>query len=161
MERGPMALFGALVAVGLGPSLWLGAQVGEILSVPTAPPAVTVERDNTAGEGAAAKDDRASVVRTDVNDRPRTLTNETTNRLPRNNSRTKSPVKPQPSAEAPPTAPTEEEPPVQPPSADPAEPEPTEPSEGGTTTPAPTDPPAESAEQPPAGLISALILAFR
>ncbi|SDT68840.1 hypothetical protein [Actinoplanes derwentensis] len=28
MERGPLALFGAIVAVGVGPALWLGAQLG-------------------------------------------------------------------------------------------------------------------------------------
>ncbi|HWS32652.1 MAG TPA: hypothetical protein VN408_07900 [Actinoplanes sp.] len=28
MERGPLALFGAMVAVGVGPALWLGAQLG-------------------------------------------------------------------------------------------------------------------------------------
>ena len=28
MERGPLRLFGAILAVGLGPALWLGAQLG-------------------------------------------------------------------------------------------------------------------------------------
>ena len=40
MERGPMALFGAIVAVGLGPALWLGAQFGNIAVSPSTPPAV-------------------------------------------------------------------------------------------------------------------------
>jgi hypothetical protein len=43
MERGPMALFGAIVAVGLGPAMWLGAQFGNAIDVPTSPPAVTSE----------------------------------------------------------------------------------------------------------------------
>ncbi|MCM4080683.1 hypothetical protein [Paractinoplanes hotanensis] len=28
MERGPLALFGAIIAVGLGPALWMGVQLG-------------------------------------------------------------------------------------------------------------------------------------
>lgn len=37
MERGPMMLFGAIVAIGLGPSMWLGAQFGQTAVVPTTP----------------------------------------------------------------------------------------------------------------------------
>jgi hypothetical protein len=42
MERGPLALFGAIVAVGLGPALWLGVQFGNV-DVPAqlTPPAVS------------------------------------------------------------------------------------------------------------------------
>jgi hypothetical protein len=48
MERGPLALFGAIVAVGLGPALWLGAQFGRFDVAPPRPP-VPVDRtqDNT------------------------------------------------------------------------------------------------------------------
>jgi hypothetical protein len=34
MERGPVALFGAIVAVGLGPALWLGVQFGAVEQPP-------------------------------------------------------------------------------------------------------------------------------
>lgn len=38
MERGPLALFGAIVAIGIGPALWLGAQIGTLeLAPPVAP----------------------------------------------------------------------------------------------------------------------------
>jgi hypothetical protein len=43
MERGPMALFGAIVAVGLGPAMWLGAQFGAMAATPSRPPAVSSE----------------------------------------------------------------------------------------------------------------------
>ncbi|WP_221325939.1 hypothetical protein [Actinoplanes sp. L3-i22] len=39
MERGPMALFGAIVAVGLGPALWLGVQLSTDDVPPRTPPA--------------------------------------------------------------------------------------------------------------------------
>ncbi len=44
MERGPVALFGAIVAVGLGPALWLGAQFGNVSVAPSAPPAIVGEQ---------------------------------------------------------------------------------------------------------------------
>jgi hypothetical protein len=34
MERGPLALFGAIIAVGVGPALWLGAQLGAVNLAP-------------------------------------------------------------------------------------------------------------------------------
>jgi hypothetical protein len=43
MDRGPIALFGAIVAVGLGPALWLGAQFGHFEVAPPSPP-VPVDR---------------------------------------------------------------------------------------------------------------------
>lgn len=44
MERGPVALFGAIVAVGLGPALWLGAQLGTIDLHPGERPATVGEQ---------------------------------------------------------------------------------------------------------------------
>ena len=44
MERGPMALFGAIVAVGLGPAMWLGAQLGAIAASPHQAPVVSSEQ---------------------------------------------------------------------------------------------------------------------
>src|SRR5690349_20522810 len=45
MNRGPLALFGAIVAVGLGPAMWLGAQFGTVEVTPARPPAVVGEQN--------------------------------------------------------------------------------------------------------------------
>lgn len=47
MDRGPAALFGAIVAVGLGPAMWLGVKLGAVEVAPVRPPAVVGE--HTAG----------------------------------------------------------------------------------------------------------------
>jgi hypothetical protein len=58
MERGPVALFGAIVAVGLGPALWLGAQFGHLDATPTRTPTVVSEQNVKApGGGGAAADE--------------------------------------------------------------------------------------------------------
>ena len=45
MERGPLALFGAIIAVGLGPALWIGVQIGPSSpSGPVRPPASVGEQ---------------------------------------------------------------------------------------------------------------------
>jgi hypothetical protein len=44
MERGPLALFGAVVAVGVGPALWLGAQLGAVNLTPGQRPAPVEEQ---------------------------------------------------------------------------------------------------------------------
>ena len=72
MERGPVALFGAIVAVGLGPALWLGAQFGKFDVTPTGPPVpVSRTHDTTTqlmgGSGAGGADetgDESTTVRT-------------------------------------------------------------------------------------------------
>ncbi|GLY96713.1 hypothetical protein Acsp02_39670 [Actinoplanes sp. NBRC 103695] len=56
-----MALFGALVAVGLGPALWLGVQIGDVPVTPPKAPVVQSEQkpgagDTHGGAGAAAED---------------------------------------------------------------------------------------------------------
>ncbi len=62
MERGPMALFGAIVAVGLGPALWLGAQFGTASVNPATPPAVVGEQrvdvDKAPGGAGAAPEEQ-------------------------------------------------------------------------------------------------------
>ncbi len=70
MGRGPTALFGAIVAVGLGPALWLGVQFGGQLTVPR-PPAVVGEHGSSSdqqllggtGAGDATTDDSSRVIR--------------------------------------------------------------------------------------------------
>jgi hypothetical protein len=44
MERGPLALFGAILAVGVGPALWLGAQLGAVDLAPGQRPAPVDEQ---------------------------------------------------------------------------------------------------------------------
>ena len=71
MQRGPMALFGAIVAVGLGPAMWLGAQFGAIGATPSRPPAVSSELQPNAGasqqkggEAGSAPEDPSVVLQT-------------------------------------------------------------------------------------------------
>lgn len=61
MERGPTALFGAIVAVGLGPALWLGAQFGQAAVLPAPPPAITVDNKGEAPGHAGAADEPATL----------------------------------------------------------------------------------------------------
>jgi len=70
MERGPIALFSAIVAVGLGPALWLGVQFGSVGVTPHRPPAVSEvdpgghELLGGRGAGAEATTDDGTVVKT-------------------------------------------------------------------------------------------------
>lgn len=65
MERGPVALFAAIVAVGLGPALWLGAQFGNATVVPERPPAVfEANQDKKAPGGAGAAPEEPAVTET-------------------------------------------------------------------------------------------------
>lgn len=69
MDRGPLALFGAIVAVGLGPALWLGAQFGNFDVAPPSPPvpvdhthdATTQLMGGTAGGDTETGDDNTPV----------------------------------------------------------------------------------------------------
>src|SRR3954452_21398231 len=65
MERGPLALFGAIVAVGLGPALWLGAQLGNVAVSPHTPTNVILEQKQDAGGDAGlAPEDPTVEVKT-------------------------------------------------------------------------------------------------
>jgi hypothetical protein len=66
MERGPLALFGAIVAVGLGPALWLGAQFGSVDLTPKAPAAVTVVQNPEVEPGGVGAADADPVVELDT-----------------------------------------------------------------------------------------------
>ena len=135
MDRGPAALFGAIVAVGLGPAMWLGVRLGAVDTVPARPPVVG---EHTAGPeklvgGAGAGDsplDGSTVKAT-----PRaTVLRLTTSPSPRAHTRKASPTPTQTTAT--PTV-----------SASPS-------ATGGPTTPptgstgGPTTPPTESTTQP-------------
>ena len=71
MDRGPVALFVSIVAVGLGPALWLGVQFGTVEIAPVRQqPVVSEQRPDGqevlggTGAGAAASADGETVVRT-------------------------------------------------------------------------------------------------
>jgi len=93
MDRGPAALFGAIVAVGLGPAMWLGVRLGAVDTAPVRPPVVG---EHTAGPeqlvgGSGAGDsplDDSTVKAT-----PRaTVLRLTTSPSPRAHTRTASPA---------------------------------------------------------------------
>jgi hypothetical protein len=69
MERGPMALFGAIVAIGLGPAMWLGVQFGEVTVSPGRTPAVISEQQQLeaprGGSGAGDAPTDAEAIRTE------------------------------------------------------------------------------------------------
>ena len=141
MDRGPLALFGAIVAVGLGPSLWLGVQFGEVEVAPTRPPAVSVqdaggqELLGGAGAGAAPTADSESLIRTTPKANVRTLGTSSSKRSP-----SPSPSEPEPSA-----SPSE--------SADPGDDPGTTPTgpTGTPTSPDETDDPTLPPAPPPGG----------
>ncbi len=70
MQRGPMALFGVIIALGLGPALWLGAQFGASGVAPVRPPAITVDQvpaPGGVGAGAEPEEDIATdIVETEI-----------------------------------------------------------------------------------------------
>ena len=145
MERGPTVLFGAIVAVGLGPALWLGAQFGQARVV-TVPPTITVVERNTGtdpgGRGAAEQDSR--VLSDQVSDDTGPLSTKRSAGTGRDTPRDTPPTvrvpaqdPPAPTATAQPApGPTTPAPPE--PSTDdtaPAEPTPDPPADGGGATP--------------------------
>ncbi|MFI7541494.1 hypothetical protein [Actinoplanes sp. NPDC049599] len=78
MERGPLALFGAIVAIGLGPAMWLGAQFGQVTLSPERPPAVTSEQQQLqaprGGSGAGDAPTDAEVIQTEPKSNTQPLT---------------------------------------------------------------------------------------
>jgi hypothetical protein len=131
MDRGPLALFGAIVAVGLGPALWLGAQFGNVTIAPVQPPAVVgeqrVDTGKAPGGAGAAPEEPAAIEPT-----------RRTGYVPLSSTPSA-----RPSATAEPEATEPDADPTTGPTGDTTEPTPT----GGPSTPptedttAPTDPP--------------------
>jgi hypothetical protein len=133
MDRGPVALFGAIVAVGLGPAMWLGVQFGGIEVDPSRPPAVVGEPNSGPGRllgGSGAGADETgddSVIGADPQDRVPLTTAPS----------------PKPSA----TTPSPAGPPTSSRSAEPSgSSEPTTPPTEATTTP--TTPPTDESSSP-------------
>ncbi len=138
MERGPIALFGAIIAVGLGPAMWVGAQFGTAIDVPARPPAVTSEhgtqrKTQDKGGEAGSAPDTAVIIRTTPEAVTKPLSAVT--RRPGSSRRT---PKPAGSSSAPASS-----------SASPSPSESTPPSGGGQTTPPDGTGTGDGAAQPP------------
>src|SRR5687767_419440 len=107
MERGPMALFGAIVAIGLGPAMWLGVQFGQVTLSPERPPAVTTVQNEVeaprGGSGAGDAPTGAEAIRTEPKADTEPLT-RTKNARP---ATTKSPAPSPSESEKPSTPPTD------------------------------------------------------
>ncbi|MEU8814681.1 hypothetical protein [Actinoplanes sp. NPDC048796] len=129
MERGPLALFGAIIAVGLGPALWMGVQLGTMPTSPGRAPAVITDQNRVTNDqlvgGTGAGE--ATTDNSPVDTEPQV------NVLPRNTS---------PSAEPTPSATTTS------PTPSPKVATPSETSSPTPTTSAPTPPPTEATTTP-------------
>jgi hypothetical protein len=142
VDRGPMALFGAIVAIGLGPAMWLGAQFGQATLAPERPPAVSVRNDSVqaprGGSGAGDAPTDTEAIRTEPK----------ANNQPLKTRKTPPPAttaSPSPSAsDDPSTPPTQTTPPRDPePTDEQTDPPPTE------ETTQPEDPPTGDPDVPP------------
>jgi hypothetical protein len=151
MERGPMALFGAIIAVGLGPAMWLGAQFGNANDLPTSPPAVRSEHNpaqnqDKGGAAGSAPEGPTVVVEPTPRANIKPLDDTPAARTSSRSTR-KAPAKPStgPSASSPTPSPSDDAttPPTE--STDPADPPP-----GGGTVP--PSPPAGADQGSSAGL---------
>jgi hypothetical protein len=141
MERGPVALFGAIVAVGLGPALWLGAQFGNV-TVPTErPPAIISEKADLGGEAGSAPQDPETTLQTKPRSGIKPLTDRPSPRPSRSASTAPEPDD-DPTTDPPATTkPTPTDEPTTPPTEQTTAPD-GEPSDGETTEPGDeTDPP--------------------
>lgn len=78
MDRGPVALFGAIVAVGLGPALWLGAQFGRFdVAPPRAPASVDRTHDTETqlmGGAGGGENETGTADNTPIRTKPRAHT---------------------------------------------------------------------------------------
>src|SRR5690349_15289877 len=115
MERGPLALFGAIIAVGLGPAMWVGAQFGVTGTTPNPrPPVAVVDRVQApGGAGAGSTPERTTdeqVSGTDAQ-QPRRTTRRAPKPIPEITATTPSTpapsARPSASSSAPSTEPTE------------------------------------------------------
>jgi hypothetical protein len=139
MERGPLALFGAIVAVGLGPAMWLGAQFGHAGTpdrLPTISEQSTEQAQEPGGKAGAAPEDPTPI---DLRPRPRSDVRPITVR-PSTSTTTKGRTVPRPVSSAS-TSPSGAPSTSAPASTEPDDP-PTEESGNGNGTPPPSPPAA-------------------
>jgi hypothetical protein len=153
MERGPVALFSAIVAVGLGPALWLGVQFGNVEVAPNRPPAVShvdpggQELLGGRGAGDDTTTENGTVVKTKPRANVRTITSSPT---------TSPSARPSPSDPGPTGTPSKPADPSDDPTATPTDPapDPTEPSDDPTIPPEPPgggDDPSRNPSEPADG----------
>ncbi|GAA0797170.1 hypothetical protein [Spirilliplanes yamanashiensis] len=161
MERGPLALFAAIIAVGLGPALWVGAQLGTIPASPPSPITSVVgdEAAQAPGGGAAAPEE---VVPADLGPTRRTAGNGDAEIRPQRSA--PRPTTPSAVSTTPPVVPTpSSKPPTTPPvevTDDPATPDPTgsadaTPGAPATVTPAVEGSPLVQSKPTPGVLVEA------
>lgn len=143
MERGPLALFGAIIAIGLGPAMWLGAQFGQVTLSPERPPAVTSVKNNVetprGGSGAGDAPTEAEAIRTEPKSDTKPLYRT-------KNVRPKA-TKPSPPSPSPSDKPSSS-PPASPSSPAPPDPEPDKSDPPTESSTPPKDPPPPSDEDP-------------
>jgi hypothetical protein len=154
MDRGPAALFGAIVAVGLGPAMWLGVKLAVVDVAPITPPAVVGEHTagpeqlvGGTGAGDSPLDDNPTIKATHrAKIEPLTATSPSpaaTTTSPSPSATTASP-----SHSATPTEPT-------PPTTSPTAPS-TPPTEHTTTPTVPPDPPVDTTTGAPSHPVGVL-----
>lgn len=139
MVRGPAALFGAIVAVGLGPAMWLGVRLGAVEVTPVSPPSVVGEHTSgpeqlTGGTGAGESE---------LGNDPTVAATPRAKILPLTSSPSPRPSTVHPTTSPSPTATTVS--PSASPTPTPTETETTPPTESTT---GPTTPPTESTTEP-------------
>lgn len=147
MDRGPVALFGAIVAVGLGPAMWLGAQFGSIEVDPSRPPAIVGEPNSAPDQlvGGAGAADASSGDDAVINGTPQSeaVPARTTTSPPRRRA-TASPAATAATSSPTPTPTRSTEAPTTPPTGSTSSP--ATPPTGGTSSPTlPPEPPVEPA----------------
>ncbi|GAA3344572.1 hypothetical protein GCM10020358_48350 [Amorphoplanes nipponensis] len=144
MERGPLALFGAIVAIGLGPAMWLGAQFGQVTLSPDRPPAVTtVQNEVEAPRGGSGAGDAPAGTET-IRSEPKADTQPLTRTKNARPAATRS-ASPSPSESSASTPPTE---PTSPGTSGPGDGQTTPPTES-TTSPDDPPPPDDGPDDPP------------
>lgn len=97
MDRGPLALFGAIVAVGLGPALWLGVQFGGVEQAPVRNQPAVIEQQ-PAGREVFGGTGAGGATSTQENHEVKTVPHRKAEPVTRTPSRKPSPS-PSPSAE--------------------------------------------------------------
>ncbi|MEV4345764.1 hypothetical protein AB0J83_14935 [Actinoplanes sp. NPDC049596] len=157
MERGPLALFGAIIAVGLGPALWMGVQLGSMPSAPGQPPAVISDQNKVTtdqlvgGTGAGEETSDSSPVDTAPQSNVLPVdTSPTPSPAATTTSPTPSPAVTTPSEPASPSASATTSPPATPPTEATTTPPATDPTDTTTepTGPAPTTPSEDESDDP-------------
>jgi hypothetical protein len=143
-----MALFGAIIAVGLGPAMWVGAQFGTAIDVPAQPPAVTSQHGTQAktqdkGGEAGSAPDTSVIIRTTPEAVTKPLS-PVTRRQPGASRTSKPPASPAPSSASPSPSSSDQ-------SSAPADGGQTTPPDSGGTGDGTDQPPSPPADQSPGG----------